>query len=88
MSRVASESTQALVICEAAGPARVISHANPAFTQLTGYSRADAVGRSLPELLRPPGGQFEWERVDTVMRGTLPRNPRCVTATRVFGPFS
>jgi two-component system cell cycle sensor histidine kinase/response regulator CckA len=70
MSRVASESTQALVICEAAGAARVISHANPAFTQLTGHSRADAVGRSLSELLRPPGGQFEWERVDTVMRGT------------------
>ena len=70
MSRVASESTQALVICEAAGTARVISHANAAFTQLTGHSRADAVGRSLAELLRPPGGQFEWERVDTVMRGT------------------
>ncbi len=71
MSRVASESTQALVICEAShGAARVITHANAAFTQLTGHSRADSVGRSLAELLRPPGGQFEWERVDTVMRGT------------------
>ncbi|ATC64086.1 hypothetical protein CMV30_09040 [Nibricoccus aquaticus] len=71
MSRVASESTQALVICEAShGAARVITHANAAFTQLTGHSRADSVGRSLAELLRPPGGQFEWERVDAVMRGT------------------
>ena len=68
MSRVASESTQALVICEAAGETRSIVHANAAFTQLTGYSRADSVGRTLSELLRPPGGQFEWERVDTVMR--------------------
>ncbi|MGC4072496.1 MAG: PAS domain S-box protein [Nibricoccus sp.] len=69
MSRVASESTQALVICEAAASSRSIVHANAAFTQLTGYSRADSVGRSLPELLRPPGGQFEWERVDAIMRG-------------------
>jgi len=70
MSRVASESTQALVICEAAANTRPIAHANSAFTQLTGYSRADSVGHALSELLRPPGGQFEWERVDAVMRGT------------------
>jgi two-component system cell cycle sensor histidine kinase/response regulator CckA len=70
MSRVASESTQALVICEAANTNRPITHANSAFTQLTGYSRADSVGHALSELLRPPGGQFEWERVDAVMRGT------------------
>jgi PAS domain S-box-containing protein len=69
MARVASESPQALVLCGVPAGSRCILHANAAFTQLTGYSRADAVGRSLQELLRPPGGQFEWERVEAVMRG-------------------
>jgi two-component system, cell cycle sensor histidine kinase and response regulator CckA len=72
MSRVASESTQALVICSATAGTRHIVHANTAFTQLTGYTRADSVGRSLSELLRPPGGQFEWERVESTMRAAQP----------------
>jgi two-component system, cell cycle sensor histidine kinase and response regulator CckA len=72
MSRVASESTQALVICSTTAGARHIVHANTAFAQLTGYSRADSVGRSISELLRPPGGQFEWERVEAVMRSAQP----------------
>jgi hypothetical protein len=46
MARVASESPQALVLCGVPAGSRCILHANAAFTQLTGYSRADAVCRS------------------------------------------
>ncbi len=71
MSRVATESTQAVVLCAAVQDRRVI-HANATFFQLTGFSSADSAGRSLSELLRPPGGQFEWERVEAVMRSQQP----------------
>ena len=70
MSRVAAESTQALVICAAQGSARPIVHLNRAFEQLTGHRRGETTGRFLSDLLRPPGGQFEWERVESIMRGT------------------
>jgi len=49
-----------------------VIHANAAFSRLTGFSTAESAGRLLSELLRPPGGQFEWERVEAVMQGRQP----------------
>ena len=69
MSRVVAQSTQAMVVCSVSGNERGIAHVNPEFEQLTGFSRAFALNRPLSSLLRPPGGQFEWERVEAVMCG-------------------
>jgi len=72
MSRVVAESTQAMVVCDGSTSSRAIVHANEEFVRLTGFSRDSALGRPLSELLRPPGGQFEWERVDAVLAGNKP----------------
>ena len=70
MSRVVAESTQAMVVCDGRAVSRGIVHANQEFERLTGFSLEAALGHSLSKLLRPPGGQFEWERVDAVLAGT------------------
>ena len=72
MSRVVAESTQAMVVCDGRVASRTIIHANQEFERLTGFSRESALGHSLAQLLRPPGGQFEWERVDAVLAGNKP----------------
>jgi len=72
MSRVVAASTQAMVICDGRASSRPIIHANTEFERLTGFSRGSASGHSLSQLLRPPGGQFEWERVDAILAGEKP----------------
>jgi PAS domain S-box-containing protein len=78
LARVVTESTQALAICDARLDAQPIAYVNSEFTSLTGWEIGHAAGKSLSVLLRPPGGQFEWERIDSVMqeqsawRKTLP----------------
>jgi two-component system, cell cycle sensor histidine kinase and response regulator CckA len=72
MSRVVAESTQAMVVCDGNAVSRAIIHANLEFERLTGFSREGAIGHSLSQLLRPPGGQFEWERVDAVLASKEP----------------
>jgi len=72
MARVVSESTQAMVVCDGHAASRPVIHVNREFERLTGYSHRAATGRSLSQLLRPPGGQFEWERVDAIMAGSKP----------------
>lgn len=69
LARVVTESTQALVICEAKSDARHVIYVNTEFQQLTGWTPETSTGRPLSHLLRPPGGQAEWERVETVMTG-------------------
>jgi two-component system, cell cycle sensor histidine kinase and response regulator CckA len=73
LSRVVTESTQALAICS--GPElgeRRIIYVNPEFEKLTGWTAAAARGRNLSVLLRPPGGQFEWERIEPQMLADKP----------------
>jgi PAS domain S-box-containing protein len=72
MSRVVAESTQAMVVCDGDAVSRFVVYANPEFERLTGFSRDEVIGRPLSQLLRPPGGQFEWERVDAVLAGNEP----------------
>ena len=72
MARVVAESTQAMVVCDGYEPTRSILLANKEFENLTGYTRDAAKGRPLSHLLRPPGGQFEWERVDAILAGNQP----------------
>ncbi|PTY05081.1 hypothetical protein DB347_16505 [Opitutaceae bacterium EW11] len=72
LARVVTESTQALLICDARQPGRPVAHVNREFEQLTGWGAQAALGKSLSKLLRPPGGQFEWERVESVMSGSQP----------------
>ncbi len=82
MGRVVAESTQALVICEVVGDKRRIAHVNREFERLTGWERASALEQSLSTLLRPPGGQFEWERVEAVMLGRSSWRKTLPTARR------
>jgi PAS domain S-box-containing protein len=72
MSQVVAESTQAMVVCNGNSASRVVIHVNQEFERLTGFSREAATGKALSQLLRPPGGQFEWERVDAVLAGDKP----------------
>ncbi len=72
MAKVVAESTQAMVVCDGCGLTRTILLANQEFERLTGFTRETAKGHPLSQLLRPPGGQFEWERVDTVLMGNKP----------------
>jgi two-component system, cell cycle sensor histidine kinase and response regulator CckA len=69
LSRVVAESTQAVVIFGTGVDRRRILHVNRTFEQMTGYERASAAGNRLSDLLRPPGGQIEWERVEAAMLG-------------------
>jgi len=61
-----------MVVCDGCGPARTILLANQEFERLTGFTRGAAKGHPLSQLLRPPGGQFEWERVDAILTGDKP----------------
>ncbi len=72
LARAALESTEALAICDFHGSDWLVTLVNPEFERLTGWTRSHASGRSLAHLLRPPGGQFEWERVDEAMAGQGP----------------
>ena len=72
LARVVTESSQALVICDAHHESRSVSYVNAEFSALTGWKPEDAIGRSLAQLLRPPGGQFEWERVDAALQSQKP----------------
>ena len=84
MARVVAASTQAMVICDGQALSRPVVHANLEFERLTGFSRGAAIGHSLSQLLRPPGGQFEWERVDTILAGDKPWR-RALPAARKGG---
>jgi PAS domain S-box-containing protein len=72
MIRIVSESTQAIVLCSADDPSRKVRHLNAAFQRLTGHDESATVGRTLPELLRPTGGQLEWEHVEKLFAGEKP----------------
>ncbi|HEU5081144.1 MAG TPA: PAS domain S-box protein [Opitutaceae bacterium] len=65
-----AESTQALAICDARAAGQPVSHVNPEFARLTGWELNQATGKPLAQLLRPPGGQFEWDRLHSVMQET------------------
>ncbi|MFT3783357.1 MAG: PAS domain S-box protein [Nibricoccus sp.] len=67
LAKVVADSTQALVVCVGNVAGRPIIYANREFEKLTGYSSDVVMGRTLSNLLRPPGGQFEWDRVDAVL---------------------
>jgi PAS domain S-box-containing protein len=84
MARVVAESTQAMAICDGKENGRPLLHVNHEFERLTGFPRSAATGRPLSQLLRPPGGQFEWERVDAVLAGSQPWR-RCLPAARQVG---
>lgn len=61
-----------MAICEGSASGRPIEHVNREFERLTGFSRTSASGQTLSALLRPPGGQFEWERVEAVLAADQP----------------
>lgn len=69
LARVVTESTQALVICDAEGPSRHVTYINAEFQRLTGWHEESAIGCPLSKLLAPPGGHADWERIEEVMKG-------------------
>ncbi|MFT3868640.1 MAG: PAS domain S-box protein [Nibricoccus sp.] len=69
MSRVVSDATQAIVVCDGQMSGRPILHVNPEFERLTGYARSEALKKTLRMLLRPSGDAHEWDGVDAALVG-------------------
>jgi PAS domain S-box-containing protein len=84
MARVVAESTQATVLCAGLANGWPVIHVNREFERLTGFSHAAATGQTLAQLLRPPGGQFEWERVEAALTAGQPLR-RALPAARKDG---
>jgi PAS domain S-box-containing protein len=73
-----------MVLCDGQANGWPVIHVNHEFERLTGFTLATANGQPLSQLLRPPGGQFEWERVDAVLTAEQPLR-RSLPAARKDG---